>query len=233
MAELPPIPWETPGTAPRAARSLDNKRSGVVIDLRRCVGCHACSVSCKNENDVPLGNFRTRVRYLEQDKAPHISFLPMLCMHCQDAPCLTACPTEAITRLNDGRVVVDQDNCCGNRTCIAACPYGAIYSEPTTGKADKCDMCTHRTSLGLEPACVASCPTNALQYGDLGDTDSPLSQYAAKHNAKPFKEDAGTKPSVLYVELDDWMNRAAATGIQLSPDDYEIIYESKADGERS
>lgn len=222
MSSLPPIPWEN---EPETARSLPMKRAGMVIDLRRCIGCHACSISCKTENAVPLGNFRNRVRYLEKPDAETLSFLPMLCMHCQDAPCLNACPTEAITRLDDGRVVIDQDNCCGMKACIAACPYGAIYIDKISGKADKCDLCTHRTSLGMEPACVSSCPADALRYGDLGDPSDPVSRYARNHDAKPFKEDVGTYPSVLYVKHEPWMEQAAATGIQLSPEDNEIVYE--------
>lgn len=222
MSELPPIPWEN---KPAAQRSLEKKRAGMVVDLRRCTGCHACSVSCKTEHDVPLGGFRTRVRYLEQPGQQQISFLPLLCMHCQDAPCLNACPTAAISRLEDGHVVINQDKCNGNKACMTACPYGAIYIEPQTGKADKCDMCTHRTSLDLEPACVTSCPTQAIRYGDLDDPNDPISIYAQTHNAKPFKEEAGTKPNVLYVQHEKWMEQKAATGVQLSPEDNEIIYE--------
>jgi len=103
-------------------------------------------------------------------------------------------------RLEDGRVVINQDNCCGMKACIAACPYGAIYLDAKSGRADKCDLCTHRTSPGLEPACVASCPADALRFGDLGDPDAPLTQYAEKHGAKPFNESVGTQPSVLYVK---------------------------------
>lgn len=222
MSQLPPIPWEK---KKKSTRSLDKKRAGIVVDLRRCIGCHACSVACKTEHDVPLGSFRTRVRYLEKPETPTLSFLPMLCMHCQDAPCLDACPTEAITRMEDKHVVIDQDKCCGNKACIAACPYGAIYTEPTTGKADKCDMCTHRTSLDMDPACVSSCPAEALHFGDLDDPNDPVTQYAKTNNAKAFKEDANTKPSVLYVKHEDWMDEAAATGIQLTPEDNEIVYE--------
>lgn len=222
MSDLPPVPWE--GTKSKQ-RSLDMKRAGMVIDLRRCIGCHACSVACKTENDVPLGNFRNRVRYLEQPKVETLSFLPVLCMHCQDAPCLDACPTEAPTRLEDGRVVINQDKCCGMKACISACPYGAIYIDAESGQADKCDLCAHRTSLDLEPACVASCPTDTLRYGDLENPEDPVAKYAKEHNAKPFKEDAGTKPSILYIKHEKWMEQAASNGVQLSPDDNEIIYE--------
>ena len=224
MTALPPIPWETERSK---ERKLHNKRAGMVVDLRRCIGCHACSVSCKTENEVPLGGFLTRVRYLEQPVKETLSFLPLLCMHCQDAPCLKACPTQAVTRLNDGRVVIDQDKCCGMKACIAACPYGAIYIDPNSGHADKCDLCTHRTSLNMNPACVASCPTQTLRFGDLDDPNDPVAQYAKEHNAKPFKADAGTQPSVLYIEHEPWMERAAATGVQLSVKDDEIIYEQK------
>ena len=233
MPTLPPIPWE--GTRNKQ-RSLDKKRVGMVVDLRRCVGCHACSISCKTENEVPLGNFRNRVRYLEDPEAQQLSFLPLLCMHCQDAPCLDACPTEAVTRLEDGRVVINQDNCCGMKACMAACPYGAIYLDEKTGRADKCDLCTHRTSLDLEPACVASCPADALRYGDLGNPADPVAKYARKHGARPFKEDVGTRPSILYVNQKKWMEQAAATGVQLSSEHDEIIYEqpvNKQKGEQS
>ena len=146
------LPWE-PSGKPRTM-----KRAGMVIDLRRCIGCHACSVSCKTEHDVALGVFRTRVRYLEKPGATQIAFLPLLCNHCQDAPCIPACPTDAMTRKEDGRVVVDHDKCEGNMDCIAACPYDAIQLDPQTGIADKCDLCTHRTDVGMDPACVAACP---------------------------------------------------------------------------
>ncbi len=224
MTDLPPIPWETERSK---ERTLSKKRAGMVVDLRRCIGCHACSVSCKAENGVPLGGFRTRVRYLEQPTKETLSFLPLLCMHCQDAPCLEACPTQAVTRLNDERVIIDQDKCCGIKACISACPYGAIYIDPKSGLADKCDMCTHRTSLNMDPACVASCPTQTLRFGDLDDPNDPVTQYAKAHNAKPFKADAGTQPSVLYIEHEPWMEQAAATGVQLSLKDDEIIYEQK------
>ncbi len=223
MADNRPIPWLNRKTE----RSLGMKRAGMVVDLRRCIGCHACSVSCKTEHGVPLGGFRTRVRYLQRPDALALAFLPLLCMHCQDAPCLDACPTGAVIRLQDGRVTIDQDRCCGNKACIAACPYGAIYIDPQSGLADKCDLCTHRTSLGMNPACVDACPTEALRFGDLDDPQDPLAQYAAQHGAKAFKEGAETAPSVLYVKHDKWMEDSAKTGVQLSPADEDIIYEQR------
>ncbi len=217
------VPWEKihqPGAgAPK-------KRAGMVVDLRRCIGCHACSVSCKTEHEVALGSFRTRVRYLEEPEGNQIRFLPLLCMQCEDAPCLDACPTGAIARHADGHVDIDRDRCCGNKACVAACPYQAIFIDEG-GLADKCDFCTHRTEVGLDPACAAACPTDAIRYGDLGDADDPVAQYVQKHAATAFKPEAGTRPSVVYVGLEDWMTDAARTGIQVSSDDDEIVYETR------
>lgn len=217
------LPWEQIG--PEHRRDLG--RAGMVVDLERCIGCHACSVSCKTEHGVPLGGFRTRVRWLERPDQPTMAFLPLLCMQCQDAPCLDACPTEALSKAEDGRVVIDEERCCGNKACIAACPYGAIYLDPQTDVADKCDFCTHRTEVGLDPACVNACPTTALRFGDLDDPDDPVARYAAEREAQPFKEDAGTRPSVLFVGLEKWMEDAARTGIQLTTYDDEVVYETR------
>lgn len=223
MSESSKLPWE-PGPPRRLGRA------GMLVDLDRCVGCHACSVSCKTEHGVPLGGFRTRVRYLPRPDRPTFSFLPLLCMHCRDAPCLDACPTEAIWRREDGTVLIDQERCCGNKACIAACPYGAVYIEPDEGVADKCDLCPQRTEVGLDPACVASCPTEALRFGDLDDPDDPVARYAEARGARAFKEDAGTLPNVLFVGLEGWMEEPAALGVQIAPDEDGVIYETRNGG---
>ena len=223
MAKLPPIPWET--SIP-THRKLTMKRAGIIIDLRRCIGCHSCSVSCKTEHDIALGDFRNRVRYLEHKDKNTLSFLPQMCMHCQDAPCMNACESQAIIKLENSSVVIDQDKCMGDQTCVSVCPYDAIYIDRQTQLADKCDLCTHRTSLGQEPACVNSCPTGALLFGDLDDPQDPVTQFSVSHNAVPFKASEGTKPNVLYVGLEAWMEDAN-TGIQISPLDDEIIYEQQ------
>ena len=215
------LPWE-PSGKPR-----NMKRAGIVIDLRRCIGCHACSVSCKTEHDVALGVFRTRVRYLERPGETQLSFLPMLCMHCQDAPCIPACPTEAMTRGEDGRVVVTESKCDGNMECIAACPYDAIQLDPQTGIADKCDLCQHRTDVGMDPACVASCPSGTLRFGDLDDPEDPVTRHAESHGASGFREDAGTRPTVQYVGLSPWMEEATKGGVQLHAEEDELIYVQK------
>jgi tetrathionate reductase subunit B len=221
MPEL--LPWEKVGSEYKKVR----KRAGMLIDLRRCVGCHACTVSCKTENEVPLGGFRMRVRYLERPGPDQstIAFAPLICMHCQDAPCLTACPSKAIVRGEDGRVKVDESKCDREEECITACPYGAIFINEEKQVAEKCDLCEHRTDVGLDPACVSSCPSEALQFGDFDDPEDPVTKIAADAGAIGWKENEGTKPSVLYIGHEPWMEEKANSGVQLSDADMDVTYE--------
>jgi Fe-S-cluster-containing dehydrogenase component len=146
-------------------------------------------------------------------------------MHCQDAPCLDACPTSAVVRTDDGRVVIDEDRCCGNKACVTACPYGAIFINDETHKAEKCDFCGHRTEVGLDPACASACPTDAIVFGDMADPNDPVSQLAKGKQAKAFKEESGTLPTVLYVDHEKWMEQASNAGVQLSANDRDVTYE--------
>jgi tetrathionate reductase subunit B len=215
------VPWENVGPAFRKQR----KQVGMLLDLNRCVGCHSCSVSCKQEHEVPLGSFRTRVRYLERPEGKTLAFAPLLCMHCKDAPCIKACPSKAITRLDDGRVVINEQKCDLEEECVAACPYGAIFINEVRQKAEKCDLCLHRTEVGLEPACVASCPTDAILFGDLEDPSDPLVLQIEKTHARGWKEREGTRPVVYYAGHEDWMEAKTHTGVQLDPKDEDIVYE--------
>lgn len=222
MADDDPLPWE--GLSPERSRPL--KRAGIVVDARRCIGCHACGVACKTEHDVALGAFRIRTHYLQRPDRPAHLFVPMMCQHCQDAPCLEACPTGSIQRRKDGRVVVNPSTCTTSKECLDACPYGAIAIDPHTEKADKCDLCEGRTGVGLEPACVEVCPSGALRYGDLDAADDPAAVYAKEHAARPLRAEHRTRPTVSYVGLERWIEDAAKT-VQLHPDDNDIVYERK------
>ena len=144
------------------------KNYGFVIDNRKCIGCHACSVACKSENEVPLGVYRTWVKYVETGAFPNNRrhFQVTRCNHCANPPCVRICPTAAMYQREDGIVEFDGRACIGCKACLQACPYDAIYVDPDTGTAAKCHYCAHRTEIGLEPACVVVCPETAIVSGE-------------------------------------------------------------------
>jgi tetrathionate reductase subunit B len=188
---------------------MGNKQYGIVVDLRRCAGCHACTVSCKSEHNVPLGVFRTKVNSFEFGTYPKVkrSFIPMMCNQCEDAPCLSACPTESIARDENGVVYINEETCTGLTSCIPACPYDAIYLHPETGVAEKCDFCRERLHSNLEPSCVMSCPTDAFLFGDLSNPHSLISKFIQEHDVQRLKEEEGTKPNVFYFHLNDQVEK--------------------------
>ncbi|MGQ0842336.1 4Fe-4S dicluster domain-containing protein [Actinokineospora sp.] len=192
-------------------------RWGMLIDLSQCIGCHACSVACKAEFDVPLGVFRDTVKYVEEGVYPHATrhFIPVLCNQCEDAPCLNACPTDAIVRLPNGEVTIDEGDCNLNRFCMAACPYDAIYEDPVRKVAQKCTFCEHRTSQGLQPACVDACPTDCRIFGDLDDAESDIAQRIATEDTSVWKPSAGTAPKVHYVDPRHALPLIEVDGVQV------------------
>jgi Fe-S-cluster-containing dehydrogenase component/formate-dependent nitrite reductase membrane component NrfD len=176
---------------------------GFVIDHSRCIGCHACTVACKSENQVPVGSFRTWVKYTEQGEFPTVkrSFAVLRCNQCTDAPCVTICPVTALEKRPDGIVDVDPDVCIGCKACMHACPYDALYINEGTGTAEKCHFCAHRTELGLAPACAVVCPTEAIIPGDFHDPESRVSRLRKEHQLTARKVEAGTGPNVFYRDV--------------------------------
>ena len=174
----------------------------MLIDLDSCSGCHACSVACKAEHRAPLGQFRTRVQTVLSGSFPAVRqrFVPTLCQHCVDAPCLKVCPTEAIVRTEEGIVQVDADRCAGTGVCVPSCPYGAIFLDKRDGIAQKCDFCEDRLTDGEEPACVATCPTDALHFGPTDRAD--IAQWLADGKYADQWERENTQPRVWYRGLD-------------------------------
>ena len=178
---------------------------GMLIDIRRCIGCHSCTVACKSEFDVPLGVERSWVEYVEKGEYPHVgrSFLPRLCNHCSEPKCAPVCPTDATyKRPEDGIVVVDSGVCIGCKYCILACPYDARFLNPVTRFADKCDFCIHRVSNGLVPSCVNTCIGGARVFGDLNDPNSEISSRIATSPVTILRAEAGTRPNVFYIGAD-------------------------------
>src|SRR5437588_12263593 len=207
IRRVPQRCYETMLRSPPAGHPERHDRKGTrvryafVVDQRRCIGCHACTVACKEENQVPLGAFRTWVKYVERGTFPHTRryFAVLRCNHCDAAPCVTICPTVALYRRPDGIVDFDGARCIGCKSCMQACPYDALYIDPTTNTAAKCHYCAHRIEVGLEPACVIVCPEQAIIAGDLDDPRTPIARLVAREQVEVRKPEQGTRPKVYYV----------------------------------
>jgi Fe-S-cluster-containing dehydrogenase component/formate-dependent nitrite reductase membrane component NrfD len=178
---------------------------GFVIDNRKCIGCHACTVACKTENHVPVGVNRTWVKYVEKGVFPNTRrvFQVTRCNHCEKPPCVTICPVTAMYQRKDGIVDFNADRCIGCKACMQACPYDSIYMDPDDGTAAKCHFCAHRTDVGLEPACVIVCPEHAIIAGDLGDATSEIAQLVAREPVRVRKPEQGTVPKLYYIDGDE------------------------------
>jgi Fe-S-cluster-containing dehydrogenase component/formate-dependent nitrite reductase membrane component NrfD len=176
-----------------------------VIDQRKCIGCHACTVACKSEHDVPIGVYRTWVKYIEKGEFPNSRryFLVNRCNHCTDAPCVAICPTKALFKRNDGIVDFDSSRCIGCKSCMQACPYDALYIDPYSQTAAKCNYCAHRTEVGLEPACVVVCPERAIIAGDMHNSESEIAKLIAREPVRVRKPEQGTKPNVYYLGAEE------------------------------
>jgi molybdopterin-containing oxidoreductase family iron-sulfur binding subunit len=195
----------------------------MVIDLKRCIGCYGCQLACKAENATPPGVYYARVLKQEEGQFPTVRqlSLPVLCNHCEDPPCVEACPTGASFKWEeDGIVDIDQDRCVGCRSCMMACPYTnryfndqpqhyfpqgmTPYEQARTARHQhdvvmKCNFCRDRVRAGKLPACVENCPTVARYFGDLNDPLSEVSRLIKERGGFTLHPELGTGPSVYYL----------------------------------
>ncbi len=168
---------------------------GWIVDLRKCIGCRSCFVACKTENNTPL---RTDWRYVVERESgtfpnPKREFISLSCNHCDEPACIKACPVDAIfKREADGLVLKDLNSCVGCRRCAFVCPYGAQRIDTDTGKVTKCTLCVHRLDAGLQPACVTTCLTGAIQFVEdfVGETENA---------PDGFNDPALTRPNISFV----------------------------------
>ena len=170
------------------------------IDLTTCVACDACVMACKNENKVPDGYSRVWTEEYLSGEYPNLKMelYSNRCQHCENAPCVAVCPTEA-SYFKNGLVLIDRDKCVECTHCISACPYGARYRNPGL-YIDKCTFCDHRLGTEKSTACVEICPTASLVFGDLDDPDSEISKLLISRKTRRLNLLKGTKPKYYLLE---------------------------------
>ncbi len=197
----------------------------MTIDLKRCMGCHTCALGCKMQNNVPMGMLWNRILTdggEDVDTArgdfPNLkkSWMPLACLHCENAPCVKVCPVGATYKDDDDRVLINYDRCIGCRYCMAACPYNVrvfnwqaprrqpdfSYGDAPVrprGVMEKCSLCAERTTKGEEPRCVEVCPAKARKFGDLDDPNSGVSRAIRERGGQQLLAEKGTKPKVYYL----------------------------------
>jgi len=199
----------------------------MAIDIKKCIGCRACSIACKSNNNLPNGIWWNRVDTESGEDSLavgtypdnlQLDYTPISCQHCDAPACLSVCPVEAITKRGDGIVIQDNELCIGCQLCIAACPYNArVFNEEEpeyvvdfplgdwdapahkAKTVEKCTFCVNRLDRGEKPACMELCLGRARFWGDLDDPDSEVSQYIAGKTTERLLEDKGTGPSCYYL----------------------------------
>jgi Fe-S-cluster-containing dehydrogenase component len=182
---------------------MSEKRYAMAIDTLTCVGCTACVSACKTENDVAPGFSRDWITTEVTGTFPNLDMTihSARCNHCEDAPCVSVCPTGASYIGPGGIVLVDADKCTGCKACIAACPYDARFVDPRTGTIDKCTFCVHRIENGIPTtACQDVCPTRSIFFGDINDPTSEISRVLDEREHYTLLPEAGTKPRHYYLK---------------------------------
>ena len=193
---------------------------GFYVDIAACSGCKACQIACKDRKDVPVGIKWRRVfeygggEWIQQDgfmvpSSEFTYYVSSACMHCQEPLCMEVCPAAAISKRDDGIVLIDPDKCIGCRYCQWACPYGAPQFNEELGYMTKCDFCYELQDQGENPACVDACPMRALHYGDLEELQAEFGTFA---DPAPLPDPSITQPSIVYKPNNVTQSSAKGTG---------------------
>lgn len=200
----------------------------LLVDMNKCNGCYNCQIACKDEhvgNDWPpiaksqpdIGHFWLKLTDIVQGSVPkvRVRYMVDMCQHCDEAVCIRECRSQAIYKRDDGIVIIDPDKCTGNRDCLRACPYNAVYFNEKSGIAQKCTMCAHLLDEGWkEPRCVDACPTGALKFGREEDMRDQLA------DAELLKPEHGAQPRVYYKVLP---NKYFIAGAVYDPEEDEVL----------
>lgn len=200
----------------------------MVMDVRKCIGCHACTVACKAENRVPLGVWRTHIRTQEKGKYPNVRryFFPWICNHCGYCVEASQSALGSFYKREDGIVLFDYSKLKGRskeeirreaEAVIEACPLEAIFVNPDTGLPEKCTFCAHRVDKGLVPACVQTCIGKARVFGDLNDPNSVVSKLIATNPTRKLCPDG----AVYYIGVEGFQIDSIKGYRQIDPKDFD------------
>jgi len=185
-------------------------RYGMAFDYKLCINCRACEVACKEENGIELGASQHRLWIKGQDpegdfwdlKTSEAFFMQMQCQECEEAPCLKACPHDAIYKDKNHIIRLYEEKCDLSLDCVKACPYDARYVDLNKKVTDKCIFCADtRLSRGeTTTACQITCPSKLRFFGDLDDPKSEISQVLKSREYFQLKTEEGTKPKLFYLK---------------------------------
>jgi Fe-S-cluster-containing dehydrogenase component len=190
-------------------------RYGMVIDISKCIGCYNCFLACRDEfagNEYkgysaaqPMEG-QNWIRVIEKERGQYpkvkVSYTPILCMHCDDAPCIKMAQDGAVYRRADGIVIIDPVKAKGQKELVSSCPYRVIEWNEREQLPQKCTLCAHMLDKGeKEPRCVETCPTGALIFGDLDDPESEVARLIASDKTEMLHGGYDIKEKVRYMGL--------------------------------